>query len=74
VLALRQSAGALCRQPKMATLHQSILDEFIAELTKAPEFDKDKIDRLKQLLAGKKKLKPEELVTVFSLPQGGDLK
>ena len=58
----------------MATLQDTIADEFLAELAKAAEFDKGKVDQLRALLAGKKKLKPEDLVAVFSLPHGGEIK
>jgi hypothetical protein len=58
----------------VANLQETIANEFLAELAKAAEFDKGKIDQLKALLAGKKKLKPEDLVAVFSLPHGGEIK
>lgn len=58
----------------MPTVYQTIVDEFLAELAKAPEFDERKIDQLKQIIAAKKKPKPEELVALFSQPAGGQIK
>lgn len=58
----------------MPTLQQQIAEKFLAKLAKSPDVDKDKIERLKSLLADGKKLKPEDLVKVFSMPAGGDLK
>jgi hypothetical protein len=36
--------------------------------------DEEKINQLKKLLADGKKVKAEDLVKLFSLPAGGDLK
>ena len=58
----------------MPTLQETIANEFLADLSRSAEFDKAKIELLKALLTAKKKLKPEDLVAVFSLPHGGEIK
>jgi len=58
----------------MPTLHQSIVEEFLAALAAMPEFDKNKLDQIKALLGATKKLKPEDLVAIFSLSPGGEIK
>ena len=46
----------------------------IAKLTESKDVDQSKIDQLRTLLASGKKVKADDLVKVFSLPVGGDLK
>jgi hypothetical protein len=58
----------------MATLQQQIAEKFLAKLAESKDVDATKIGQLKALLADGKKLKAEDLVKVFSLPAGGDLK
>jgi hypothetical protein len=58
----------------VATLHQKIAEAFLKELDGRKEFDAEKLARLKELLARKSKLKATELVDVFSMPPGGELK
>jgi hypothetical protein len=58
----------------MATLQRTIAEKFLAKLSKSPDVDKAKIDQLKALLADGKKVKVDELVRIFSLPAGGELK
>ncbi len=58
----------------MPTLQQQISEKFLAKLSKSPNVDMEKIEQLRALLAGGKKIKAEDLVRVFSLPAGGDLK
>jgi hypothetical protein len=58
----------------MATLQHTIAKKFLAKLSKPPDEDAAKIDQLKALLANGKKVKAEELVKIFSLPAGGELK
>ena len=58
----------------MPTLQQQITDKFLTKLARAKDLDEQKIEQLRALLADGKKLKPEQLVKVFSLPAGGDLK
>ena len=58
----------------MATLQKQIADKFLAKLDQSKDLDAEKIDQLRTLLADTKKLKADDLVKVFSLPAGGDLK
>lgn len=58
----------------MATLQQKIADNFLAKLTESKDVDAESIDQLRNLLAESKKLKADDLVKIFSLPAGGDLK
>ena len=58
----------------MATLQKQIADKFLAKLKESKDLDAEKIDQLRTLLGDTKKLKADDLVKVFSLPAGGDLK
>ena len=58
----------------MATLQKQIADKFLSKLEGSKDVDAEKIDQLRTLLADTKKLKVDDLVKVFSLPAGGDLK
>jgi hypothetical protein len=58
----------------MATLQHQIAEKFLAKLAESKNLDTDKIDQLRILLAGGKKLKAEDLVKIFAQPAGGDLK
>jgi len=58
----------------MATLQQKIADKFLAKLTESKDVDAESIDQLRNLLAESKKLKADDIVKIFSLPAGGDLK
>src|SRR2546422_10878085 len=58
----------------MATLQKQIADKFLAKLEDSKDVDAEKIDQLRTLLTDTKKLKADDLVKVFSLPAGGDLK
>jgi hypothetical protein len=58
----------------MATLQKKIADKFLAKLTESKDVDAESIDQLRNLLAESKKLKVDDLVKIFSLPGGGDLK
>jgi hypothetical protein len=58
----------------MVTLQQQIAKKFLAKLSESKDVDKEKIDQLRTLLVDGKKIKAEELVRIFSLPAGGDLK
>lgn len=58
----------------MATLQQKIAEKFLAKLTESKDVDAESINQLRNLLAESKKLKADDLVKIFSLPTGGDLK
>jgi hypothetical protein len=58
----------------MVTLQQQIAEKFLTKLSESKDLDKEKIDQLRILLAEGKKVKAEDLVKIFSLPAGGDLK
>jgi hypothetical protein len=55
------------------TLQQHIADKFLAKLVESKDVGAEKIERLRKLLANGKKLKAEEFVKIFLLPDGGDL-
>lgn len=56
------------------TLQQQIAEKFVTKLSGSKDLDKEKIDQLRILLVEGKKVKAEDLVEIFSLPAGGDLK
>jgi hypothetical protein len=58
----------------MVTLQQQIAEKFVTKLSGSKDLDKEKIDQLRILLVEGKKVKAEDLVEIFSLPAGGDLK
>ena len=58
----------------MATLQQQIAETFLARLGESTDVDAAQIEQLRSLLATRKKIKPDDLVKIFSLPDGGDLK
>jgi len=58
----------------MATLQQEIAEKFLAELSESKNVDPETVDRLRRLFAEHKKVKADDLVTIFALPPGGDLK
>jgi hypothetical protein len=58
----------------MATLQQLIAEKFLAKLAESKDVDAAKVGQLKALLADGKKVKTEDLVKIFTLPAGGDLK
>ena len=58
----------------MATLQKQIADKFLEKLAHVNEVDAAQLDELKDLFSVDKKIKTEDLVRIFSLPAGGDLK
>jgi hypothetical protein len=58
----------------MATLQQQIAEKFIAKLAKSKNMNGEKIEQLRSVLADNKKLKAEEFINIFSLPNGGGVK
>lgn len=58
----------------MSTLPKQIADKFLAKLEESKSLDAEKIDQLRALLNGGKKLNSEDFVKIFSAPAGGDLK
>ena len=56
------------------TLQQQLADKFLTKLAESKDVDAERIDQLRSLLADSKKLKADDLVKVFSLPAGGDVK
>jgi hypothetical protein len=56
------------------TLHQKIAERFLAKLAESKDLDAEKIDQLRDVLADKKKIKAENLIKIFNLPIGGDIK
>lgn len=58
----------------MPTLQQQIAEKFLAKLADSKDIDAEKIEQIRGLLTGGKKLKADDFVKIFSLPAGGDLK
>ena len=58
----------------MPTLQQQIADKFLAKLAESGTLDAERTEQLRVLLAGKKKVKADGLVKLFSAPVGGDIK
>jgi hypothetical protein len=58
----------------MPTLQEQIVEKFLRRLAGSKEVGPEKIAQLQNLLTAGKKPKIDDLVKVFSLPAGGDLK
>lgn len=58
----------------MSTLQQKIVEQFLEKLAVSPEFDANKVEPLRELLRPQNKIKTEDLVRIFSMADGGDLK
>ncbi len=50
----------------MTTLYQQIAEKFLAELQNSPNVDSQKLGALKLLFADSNKLRPDDLVKVFT--------
>jgi hypothetical protein len=58
----------------MPTLQQQVADKFLTRLAESGALDSDRIDQLRTLLTGNKKIKADDLVKLFSEPAGNDVK
>ena len=58
----------------MSTLERQIAEKFLAKLAESSEVDAQKIQQLRTILLGEKKLKADDFVRVFAQPAGGDVK
>ena len=58
----------------MTILQQQIADKFLAKLAESGTLDAERTEQLRVLLAGKKKVKADDLVKLFSAPVGGNIK
>ena len=58
----------------MPTLQQQVAEKFLANLAESKDVDPEKLAQLRNLLTSGKKMKADDLVKIFSLPAGGDLK
>lgn len=58
----------------MSTLQKQIAEKFLARLADFKDVDAAKIDQLRKLLGESKKVKADDLVKIFTLPVGGDIK
>jgi hypothetical protein len=58
----------------MPTLQQQVADKFFARLAESGVLDAERIDQLRTLLTGPKKVKADDLVKLFSQPAGNDVK
>lgn len=58
----------------MATIHQQIVEKFLAKLTETTDVDAEKIDQLRTLLSANRTIKPDDFIKIFSQPVGGDIK
>lgn len=66
--------GKQIRECKMATLHQQIIEKFLARLAASQNMDSERLGQLGILLSGGKKPKAEDFVKVFSQIGVGDCK
>ena len=57
----------------MATLQHRIAQKFLAKLAEADVLDAAKIQKLRLLLTGTKRVKADDLVKLFSQPAEGDI-
>jgi hypothetical protein len=60
--------------PAVPTLQAIIAAKFFDKLARSKAIDAPKIEQLEELFATGKKIKVDDLVRVFSLPVGSDLK
>jgi hypothetical protein len=58
----------------MGTLQQRIAGQFLEKLTTSMKLDATKVEELTKLLKDGQRLKVDDLVKIFSLPAGGDVK
>jgi predicted transcriptional regulator len=58
----------------MTSFQQQIVARFLAKLAESTDMDAEKIEQLKNLLAETKKVKPDDLIKIFSLPVGEPIK
>ncbi len=57
----------------MASLQKAVLKKFIATLQADESFDPAKVEALKMRLTDGMKIKADDLVKIFSLPDGGEV-
>jgi hypothetical protein len=69
-----ETAKSISLEVYMATLQQRIAEKFLTKLAESNQVDAERIGQLRKLLADGKKLKADDLVKIFSLGPGGDLK
>jgi hypothetical protein len=50
----------------MATLQQQIAEKFLAQLAERRDFEAERVEQLRELLAAGKKLKADDFVKIFS--------
>lgn len=58
----------------MSKLQKRIVDMFLQRLAESGELDANKLAQLKVVLSAGKKVRADDLVRVFSLPEGSDVK
>ncbi len=58
----------------MPTLQQQIAGTFLLKLAESKDVDPTMLEQLRQAMASGKKLKPDDLIKIFSASAGGDLK
>lgn len=57
----------------MASLQAAVVTKYIEILEADETFDSAKIDKLKDCILDEKKTKADDLVDIFSLPDGGEV-
>jgi hypothetical protein len=59
---------------EVPTLQAIIAEQFFAKLSEADSVDESKVEQLRVLFSAGKKIKVDDLVKIFSLPPGSELK
>lgn len=57
----------------MASLQKAVSDKFLTSLKDEKVLDSTKIEKLDALINEGKKIKPDDLITIFKLPEGGEI-
>ena len=58
----------------MATLQHIIVEKFLAKQSNDKTIPPEKIEQIRALLSKRKKLRPEDLVNIFTRAADGDVK
>lgn len=57
----------------MPTLQQQIVERFLARLAESQGLDRERLDKLRELMTSEKPPKADDFVSMFSMSAGGDI-